>query len=284
MKTPKTPYSFVVLRYMHDVFTREFVNVGVLLHAPRVGFLGFEKLSGLDRVKAMFPGVQLDSLRDLLAFLAARTAEIHRKTSDQLLDRDQLSAETIAKALLPIDDSALQWSAAGGGAADDPQQTLKELFERLVTRHLKAHPPTRRKDADVWKPFECELRQRNVLSRLQEKTLTVGKLKHCFEAWQPPGGYLRLFQPLSFDLIDSSEIVEKAVHWNGLLRQFRKSDPDFYAYLLIGGPEDDDRKDAFEQACETLGEDADGKKLVREEEAPQFADGIEKEIRAVANN
>ena len=69
MKPPKTPYSFVVLRYMHDVFTREFVNVGVLLHAPRIGFLGFEKLPNLDRVKGLFPGLQSDSLRELLAFL-----------------------------------------------------------------------------------------------------------------------------------------------------------------------------------------------------------------------
>jgi hypothetical protein len=284
MKAPKTPYSFVVLRYMHDVFTREFVNVGVLLHAPRVGFLGFEKLSGLDRVKAMFPGLQSDSLHDLLAFLASRTAEIHRKTSDQLLDRDQLSAETIAKALLPIDDSALQWSAAGGGAADDPQQALKELFDRLVARHLKAHPPTRREDVDVWKPFEREFRRRDVLQRFQEKTLTVGKLEHRFEAWQPPGGYLRLFQPLSFDLIDPSKIVEKAIHWNGLIRQFRKADSEFYAYLLIGAPPGKDRQDAFEQAYDTLAEDGNRKELVREEEAPKFAAGIEKEIKAVANN
>jgi hypothetical protein len=283
MKAPKTPYSFVVLRYMHDVFTREFVNVGVLLHAPRVGFLGFEKLPALDRVKAMFPGLQSDSLRDLLAFLASRTAEIHHKTSEQL-GRDLLSAETIARAMLPMDDSALQWSSAGGGATDDPQKSLAELFERLVQRHLKAHPPTRKEDVDVWKPFEREFRQRDVLQRFQEKTLTVGKLKHCFEAWQPPGGRLRLFQPLSFDLIDPSKIVEKAVHWNGLLRQFRKTDSEFHAYLLIGAPLENDRQEAFAQACETLAEDGSGKELVREEEAPTFAAGIEKEIKSSASN
>lgn len=284
MKAPKTPYSFVVLRYMHDVFTREFVNVGVLLHAPRVGFLGFEKLSGLDRVKGLFPGLQSDSLRDLLAFLASRTAEIHRKTSE-LLERDQLSAETIAKALLPTDDSALQWSTPGGGAADDPQQTLKELFDRLVARHLKAHPPTRREDADVWKPFERELRERNVLPRLQEKTLTVGELHHHFKnAWQPSGGYLRLYQPLSFDLIEPSNIVEKAIHWNGLLRQLRKADPDFFIYLLLGRPLDALRLKAFKQAYDTLAEDHNRKELVPEEEAPSFAAAVEKDIKAVANN
>lgn len=287
MKAPKTPYSFVVLRYMHNVFTREFVNVGVLLHAPRVGFLGFEKLSGLDRVKGMFPGLQSDSLRDLLAFLASRTEEIHRKTSEQLFDRDQVSAETIAKALLPTDDSALQWSAPGGGATDNVQQTLKELFDRLVARHLKAHPPTRREDVDVWRPIERELRQRNVLARMQEKTLTVGELRHRFEnAWQPQGGYLRLFQALSFDLLLPSDIVEKAVRWSALIRQLRKADADFLIYLILGRPSGQGHSQkAFNQAYEALNEETgDRKKLFPEEEAPSFVDAVEKEIKAVANN
>jgi len=284
MKTPKTPYSYVVLRYMHDVFTREFVNVGVLLYAPRAGFLGFEKLPALERVKGMFPGVHSDSLRDLLGFLASRTAGIQVQTS-QLLERDTLSAENIARTLLPPDDSALQWSEAGGGATDDPQQSLRELFERLVERHLKAYAPTRKEDVDVWKPFEREFRQRDVLQRFQEKTLAVGKLKHRFEnAWQPSGGFLRLFQPLSFDLLDSSKIVEKAIHWNGLLRQLRKADADFYTYLLVGAPSGKERQDAFEQACETLAEGGDQKQLIREGDASSFAAGMEKEIKAASQN
>lgn len=284
MRATKKPYSFVVLRYMHDVFTREFVNVGVLLHAPCGGFIGFEKLQSLERVKAMFPGVRSRPLRELLAFLAARAEEI-RRMSSELLDRDRLSAETIAKSLLPPDDSALQWSGPGGGVTDDPQQTLRELFQRLVARHLKAHPPTRRVDADVWKPFERELRQRNVLSRLQEKTLSVGELRHRFKtAWQPPGSYLRLLQPLSFDLVDPSEIVEKAVHWDGLITQFRRVEPDFHIWLLIGQPGDKRRTRAFDQAYKTLAEGSQRRELVAEADAPRFADDVAKQIEAVPNN
>ncbi len=284
MKAPKTPYSFVVLRYMHDVFTREFVNVGVLLHAPRGGFLGFEKLTTLDRVRGMFPGLKSDSLRDLLSFLESRAAELHQQTSSQP-DLQQLSAETIAKGLLPIDDSALQWSAAGGGVTDDPQQALKDTFERLVARHLKAHAPTRREDADVWKPFARELGRRNILSRLQERTLSVGELHHRFEnSWQPSGGYLRLYQPLTFDLLKPSDIVEKAIHWNGLLRQLRKADSEFVIYLLLGKPSDDSRLKAFDQACHTLAEDEGQKELVAEEEAASFAAAVEKDIKSLANN
>jgi hypothetical protein len=284
MKASKTVYSFVVLRYMHDVFTREFVNIGVLLHAPRAGFLRFEKLSTLDRVKGMFPGLHSESLREILLFLASRTEELRSKTSEQL-DRGLLSAETIAKALLPMDDSALQWSAPGGGVTDDLQQTLKELFERLVLRHLKAHPPTRREDADVWKPFERELRERMVLARLQEKTLNVGELRHRFEnAWQPQGSYLRLFQALSFDLLQPSDIVEKAVRWGGLIRQLRK-DQDFLIYFILGRPSGLGHfQKAFDQAFQTLSEETGRKELVREKEIPRVAAVVEQEIKSFGNN
>lgn len=282
MKTPRTPFSYVVLRYMHDVYTREFVNVGVLFYAPRAGFLKLEKLSSLDRVRGFFPGLQSDSLRDLLAFLSSRADEVDKKSSE-LLDRDHLSADAIAKSLLPIDDSALQWSAPGGGVTDVPEQTLKELFERLVTRHLKAHPPTRKEDADVWKPFEHELRKRKVLQRLQEKILTVGELKHRFDnSWQPVGGHLRLYQPLSFDLLRTTDIVEKAVYWSALVQQLRKADPDFHIYLLLGRPSDSTRLRAFDQARETLSEDKRRKELVAEEEAPKFAVEVAEEMKAAA--
>jgi len=270
---------------MHDVFTREFVNVGVLVHAPKAGFLRFERLSSLDRVKGMFPGLHSDSLRELLGFLASRADELNGKTSE-LLDRDFLSADAIAKTLLPTDDSALQWSAPGGGITDNPQKTLTELLDRLVTRHLKAHPPTRRRDADIWRPFEREFRQRDVLARFQEKTLSVGELHHRFEiAWQPSGGYLRLFQPLSFDLVDPSEIVQKAVLWSALVPKLREAEPDFHIYLLLGRPADTDRLRAFEQALDTLDKPRDDRKqLVPEEDAPRFAETVEREMRAVGPN
>lgn len=139
MKTrPKGPFTYVVLRYMHDTFTREFVNVCILLCAPQAGFFGFEKLPTLQRVKGMFPGLNSESLRELLSFLARRT-EALRAENPTAFDRAPLSAEAVANSLLPQDDSALQWSPPGGGITDDPQRSLSEIFERLVTRHLK--PP-----------------------------------------------------------------------------------------------------------------------------------------------
>jgi len=140
MKKPETPFSYVVLRYMHDPFTREFVNVGILLSAPETRFIAFERLANLDRVKGMFPGADSDALRNSLNFLVARTADVHTKPPERS-GNDSLSADAIANSILPQDDSALQWSPAGGGITDDPPKTLKELFELLVVRHGRTTTP-----------------------------------------------------------------------------------------------------------------------------------------------
>jgi hypothetical protein len=38
--TERTPYSYAVLRYVHDIGTGEFINVGVVVSAPSVSFVG----------------------------------------------------------------------------------------------------------------------------------------------------------------------------------------------------------------------------------------------------
>lgn len=35
----KMPYSFAVLRYIHNIVTGEFINVGVVLYSPKARFL-----------------------------------------------------------------------------------------------------------------------------------------------------------------------------------------------------------------------------------------------------
>jgi Protein of unknown function (DUF3037) len=127
----------VVLRYMHDPFTREFVNVGVLMSAPEARFIAFERLANLDRVKGMFPGADSEALRYSLNFLAARTAELCAKPSEPA-GNDLVSADAIAKSILPQDDSALQWSPSGGGVTDDPRKTLDEVYDLLVGRYANA--------------------------------------------------------------------------------------------------------------------------------------------------
>jgi hypothetical protein len=277
----KKPFTYVVLRYMHDVFTREFVNIGVLLYSAEARFVRLRRLSRLKRVRSLFPGLQSENVQELLQFLESRCAEIETRLKSELTDKT-LSAVDIAKTVLTLDDSSLQWSLAGGGVSENLDETLSSLFERMVTRHEQANPVVRREDEDVWKPFEHEFRARHVLHRMQEKILVVGELKHRFRTvWQPADSFLRIYQPLSFDLLEPSGIVEKAVKWGALIRQLRKADEDFEINLLLGKPPEQSDWPAFAQAKDVLDEEVQGRKnLVPEEKAPEFAKAVAEEMWA----
>ena len=277
----KKPFSYVVLKYMHDVFTREFVNVAVAVYAPQAGFLRMRRAKRLKRAIGLFPGIDRSSVLQMLQFLESKFGEAEGDFASRL-DRFTVGVSDIAKGILPTDDSGLQWSSSGGGVTDDPKRTLDELFERMVTRHEKAHPQERRLDAEIWDPFERELRHREVLSRLQERTLSAGRFEHRFDhVWQPRSGDIHLLLPLSFDLLKPSDIVDKGISWNGRINQLQRANSRLQTYVLLGKPSGDEHASAFEEAKGILSASVDDERLVPEEQAPAFAEEFSNQMTGI---
>jgi DUF3037 family protein len=131
----KTAFSYVTLRYVHDVVTGEFVNVGVVVYAPDQHFLQARFVKRCDRLKAMFVEIDEPHLRALIEHLSIAFEELSRGSP--------LQAKTIGelvRRVLPADDSSLQWSKASGGFTENPTETAHYLFSRLVERY--ARPPS----------------------------------------------------------------------------------------------------------------------------------------------
>ena len=88
-----------------------------------------------------------------------------------------------------------------------------------------------------------------------------------------------MFLPLSFDLVDPSGIVDKAIGWNGRIRLLRKSTPNFRAFLLIGKPAEQTHESAYTEAKELLESDRDPeRKIVPEEQASAFAEEFSQSV------
>ena len=132
----KIAYSFVALRYVHDIMTGEFINIGVALYAPESRFIGGLCNTRYGRLSKMFGDIDGDYFRSLMRHIKSRFNEIGTKLRDELpLYGYPADILEIAKSILPIDDSSLQWSEVGGGQTEDPAKTLEYLFERMVERY-----------------------------------------------------------------------------------------------------------------------------------------------------
>jgi len=58
--TTKEPYSYVVLRYIHDILTGEFVNVGLVLVVPGRPLILTKVRKTFGRIKNVFPDLDSD--------------------------------------------------------------------------------------------------------------------------------------------------------------------------------------------------------------------------------
>jgi hypothetical protein len=132
-------YTYITLRYIHDIATREFVNVGVVMYSTDQLCVGCRVVTNLDRVAGMFPDVKLDHLRALLSHAQAQVEILNTKLNSGAFKATQ-RVEDLVATVLPIDDSALQWGDVGGGVSRDLKRTLRALYDRLVCRYLPQAP------------------------------------------------------------------------------------------------------------------------------------------------
>ena len=53
--TNREAYSYTFLKYVHDVMTGEFINVGVVIHIPSKNIVRFKLRHTISRIKNAFP-------------------------------------------------------------------------------------------------------------------------------------------------------------------------------------------------------------------------------------
>ena len=86
----------------------------------------------------------------------------------------------ICNAVLPKDDSALQWSEVHHGKCKDLHREIERLFERFVT-YADEQRVSRRTEDDLWRTFSKELENRNLKGLLNEKTFATSDDEVTFE-------------------------------------------------------------------------------------------------------
>lgn len=276
----KTAYTYTVLRYVHDTTTGEFVNVGVALYAPEARYASALCRTTYGRLAKVFPGMDGEVFKGLMRFIQSRLEESGDKLRDELpLERPPRSVLELAHGVLPPDDSSLQWSPAGSGLTENPSQTLESLFERLVARYDEHPQQERRTDEEVWRKYKRSLESRHVLKHLQPKKIAVQDDEVEFRyAWK--NGLWHCLEPVSFDLTAAESIREKAHRWLGQMMSVKDAPEQFKVYLLLGQPQQEALKPAFDKAVSILRKLPVQKEIVREDDAAEFSERFAREIES----
>jgi hypothetical protein len=269
----KTTYNSIVLRYVHDVVTGEFANIGVVLYAPDQRFLDARFTTSYERLNAIFLKIDHLHFRALIRYMTNRFEELGAELRDGLLP--QAGLPELAKQVLPPDDSSLQWSQPSGGFTDDPAKTLHDLYNRYVECYVAGSAQVSRSDEEIVKPFKAKLGK--VVSKLAAKKIETKDYQYEFDLARK-NGIWHVYEPVSFDLIDPNSIREKANRWLGRGVALQDAREKFKIHFLLGEPRQEGTKEAFENAIHLLSKIPGQKELIRESDLERFAEHVAEEI------
>lgn len=117
-------YSYSILRYVHDSFSGECLNVGVVL-CSQDGRIEVRTPSSFGRLKRAFPTANTNTIRSSLENFSGRLNDVVKTESD--FQKALISA-------LPEDEARLRASTLGVGLTAEFERTAEELLERFVLR------------------------------------------------------------------------------------------------------------------------------------------------------
>ena len=276
----KQPYTYTVLRYVHDVGTGEFANVGVVLTSPGARFVDAILRPTHGRLSKMFPGMNGDHFRQVVKHLQARFDELATRVSEEMdLGEIPANALELAHSVIAADDSSFQWSPMGSGLAADLSATLEAVYQRMVECYSDKLKAESRSDEMVWRSFKKGFEEKKVLSRLHPKTIAVAYDEVSFDhAWK--NHQWHCLETVSFDLMQPQSIKDKAYSWLGRMTNIRDAQEKFRLYYLVGEPHHESSRHAFEQALNVLHKTPVPHEIVREHEAASFAESMADKIAA----
>jgi hypothetical protein len=275
----RVAYSFSVLRYVHDPVTQEFINIGVAVFSPEAKYLRAVCTTRYGRIAQMFQKIDGDHFRQLARYIETQICAAGRAYVSALPFESGQAIEHLLARVLPLDDSAIQFSKPGVGLSGDLDRTLEELYQRHVEQYAVADESPRRRDADVWRVFKEPLDRVLVTPRLKPKRIVGSSYEYEFErSWK--NEMWHVYEPVSFDLVEADSMLDKANRWVGRATSLMDSPDEFRIHLLLGEPQDERLKSTFAKAQNILNKMPVQKEFVPESEAEAFAEGLAKEIHS----
>jgi len=277
----KSAYTYTVLRYIHDTATGEFVNVGVALYAPDLGYTGALCRLTYGRLTKFFPGMHGEWFKSLMRYVQTTFETLGDKLNEELpLEGRPANVMQIAVKVIPKDDSSLQWAPMGSGITENPSAALEKIYVRMVETYDREPNQGGRNEEVIWRKYRKDLEERHVLSHLSPKLIVSRSHDDEFEfqhSWKNQQWHC--IEPVSFDLQEADSIKAKALRWLGQISSIQDSEEPFKTYFLLGEPQLERMKSAFVKAQNILNKISGQKEFIREEESAQFAERFAADIQ-----
>jgi Protein of unknown function (DUF3037). len=275
-------YTYSIVRYVHDPAAGEILNVGVILCAPALSFIGAQFDYHYERLSETFANFDGDHYKRALRRFEDAIEKISARSGDTLFKLKDVpqDAASLAAILWPDKDLSFQIGPVLAGVSDRPVKMLETLFDRMVTSQYTRRTNEKRTDDEIWKIYQRPLTRQRVSRVLQPKKITTDKVELKFEHTFK-NEHLNILQPLSFDLVKKESMQRKAAQWLGVAMAIKEAPDVGKLYLLLGEPKADSsaHRTAYAKAKKLLDEIPIKHELIEEGQAEGFATELAKYMK-----
>jgi len=266
-------YQYQVVRYVHDQFTGEFANIGIVIYCPDQNILSCKVINRYSRLSGFFINVNGNFLLQSLRHLAKQVNFIGKDVNAFLEERKfPKQITSITKYLLPKDDSSLIFADSIHGLDINITRALEDLFQRIIDKYNSETVDERNSDAYAWrKVYKNYFDKYGLTNKLKKHTVQTKKDNIPFDkAWK--NGVWNCYQSLSLDLKKDDTIKNKVYKWSGIVRELETSDEPLHVYFLTTSPKEEHaRLQAFIEDKLSIENERLKVTVVTEDEAEEFA-------------
>jgi len=281
MTKTRVPYTYCVLRYVHDPAAGEALNVGVLAFAPSESWIECRIEQRFARLSSTFRDFNGHQYRAVTRRTLAAIEALKARFRDSLptIEAMPRTVEGLFRLLFPDPGLSFQHGEMQGGLARDLELAIADIFDRMVaSQHPEGQPEARRTDAQVWSTVQTKLEQLGVLEALQPKKFSSPSFNIEFDyAWKNADWHV--IQPLSMDYRQSDNLQRTATLWLGNATALKDQEELGELTILLGPPQSSAQRAAYSRAKDLLHKMPVTHRLIEEDEAEDFANEVAEQIR-----
>ncbi len=273
--------TYSILQYKHSLVLGEILNVGILFYFHDTNKFEFA-VGDATRLKAIYPHFDNSLFNGYI-----KTIENKLNSNTKLFSgypSINSFGDYLHKNILAID--------AAGYVFAEPQQ-VRNIFadnRTVVNEYAKLLLP----GINVNKPHKIKHNEQYLLTRFKgyllkdykdvvdklnkDVSLRTNHYNHKFDfQWQ--GSTQNYIKPVSFDLLNENEILNKAFLYSAYLDDLSKNYDKTYSFdFLIAKPQDLSLSNTFNNALDILESTKATKKLIRENEFDKYSQTILTEL------
>ena len=270
----RVPYTYCLVKYVHNPSIGEMLNIGVLMCAPERGFIGSRFNNHYERLSHAFSNFDGDHYRSIIKGVETAIDNILELTSSPalfLIHDFPENAEKLARIVAPDSTLSIQFGGMLAGITFDLEDELEHIFHEAVVSQYPQKDQRRRDDEQVWAKYRRELRQKHIDRYLRPKRFVTENYDYKFdyafknERWH-------VLKPVAMDYAQSQSLQEKATKLLGEGLAIADNPELGTLYLLLGEPREESHKGAYEKAKNLLNKIPVKKQIIEENEADDFAD------------